>query len=223
MTAFILKPYHDRVEILTDGATYTPDGVLLSTSYKVHLSPSLPLAIVGSGAVAEINPAADAILAAAEATGSVDATLRLLSGALAPIASSPNRDCGFRIAIAAISEADGPVCLHFSSFDEGDVQAFELVYAPTGFGQGSLPSEETMAANMAQLKGTKDGLAADGPWLLEQMRQTKNRSPAFANRDPIYSVGGHVDLTILRADDYEHHRLVTWPDVVGRKIEPMAA
>jgi hypothetical protein len=223
MTAFVLKPYHDRVEILTDGAYYSPDGMLLSTAYKVHLAHDAPLAIVGSGSVVEIKQAADVILALADATGSVDETLKSLSNALAPVAASPSRDTGFRIGIAAISETAGPICLQFSSFDEGDVPAFQLVYAPSGFGQGSMPDADTMVANLAHLQGTKDGLAADGPWLFEQMRHKKNVNPAFPDREPIYSVGGHVDLTIVRKDEYEHQRLLTWPDVVGQKIEPSAA
>ncbi len=219
MTAFVLKPYHDRVEILTDGATYTPDGILLTKSYKVHLAHEAPLAIVGSGSVIEIKQAVDVILALADATGSVDKTLKSLSDALAPVAASPNRDAGFRIGIAAISEAAGPICLHVSSFDEADVPAFELVYAPTGFGQGSMPDADTMVANLAHLQGTKDGLAADGPWLFEQMRQKKNINPAYPDKEPIYTVGGHVDLTIVRKNEYEHQRLLTWPDVVGQKID----
>lgn len=222
MTAFVLKPYHNRVEILTDGAYYSPDGVLLSTAYKVHLAHEAPLAIVGSGSVVEIKQAADVILALADATGSVDETLKSLSNALAPVATSPSRDAGFRIGIAAISETAGPICLHFSSFDEGAASAFELVYAPTGFGQGSMPDAGTMVANLAHLQGTKDGLAADGPWLFEQMRRKKNVNPAYPDKEPIYNVGGHLDLTIVRKDVYEHQRLVTWPDVVGQKIEPVA-
>jgi hypothetical protein len=222
MTAFVLKPYHDRVEILTDGAYYSPDGMLLSTAYKVHLAHDAPLAIVGSGSVVEIKQAADVILALADATGSVDETLKSLSNALAPVADSPSRDTGFRIGIAAISETAGPICLHFSSFDDGNVSAFELVYAPTGFGQGSMPDADTMVANVAHLQGTKDGLAADGPWLFEQMRQKKNVNPASPDLEPIYSVGGHLDLTIVRKNEYEHQRLLTWPDVVGEPIDPFA-
>lgn len=220
MTAFIIKPYFDRVEILTDGANYTPDGVMLYTSYKVHLAHSVPMAIVGSGSVAEIKQATDSILALADATGSVDETLKLLLSALAPIALSPNRDTGFRIGIAAISETDGPISLHFSSFDEGDVPAFQLVYAPNGFGQGSMPTTETLIENIGILKGTKEGLAADGPWLFAQMRQSKNINPAHPDSEPIYSVGGHLDHTILWVDKYEQNRLITWPDKVGEKIQP---
>lgn len=223
MTAFVLKPYPDRVEILTDGAYYSPEGVLLSTAYKVHLAREAPFAIVGSGSVVEIKQAADIILALADEAGSVDQTLKLLANALAQVSASPNRDAGFRIGIAAISETAGPICLHFSSFDEGGASAFELLYAPTGFGQGSMPDPETLIANLAHLQGTKDGLAADGPWLFEQMRQKKNINPAYPGKEPIHSVGGHLDLTIVRKDEYEHQRLVTWPDVVGQKIEPVAA
>jgi|GEM_PF-5392537 len=132
MTAFMIKPYHDRVEILTDGATYTPDGVLLSTSYKVHRCEFLPLAIVGSGKVSAIDSIAAMILQAVEVTCSIDDCLAVLAGSLQKIAPTACGEFGsktehVRIGIAAISETSGPLCLYFNSFDDADTKAFTLI------------------------------------------------------------------------------------------------
>ncbi|WP_432331006.1 hypothetical protein RMS29_001800 [Agrobacterium rosae] len=216
----MIKPYADRVEILSDGASYTTEGILLYTSYKVHLCEDIPLAIVGSGPVVATDQIAALIRDASGKTCSVDETLELLSKSLAAIAVSPNRDCGFRIGIAAISESGGPISAFFNSFDDGDIAAFTLKLMPTGFGQGYMPKHEALMGNMANLKGTKDGLSSDGPWLFEQMRREKNGNPAFPEREPIYNVGGHLDLTIVRQETYQHERLLTWPDVIGEPIDP---
>lgn len=48
----------------------------------------------------------------------------------------------------------------------------------------------------------------------------KGPNPAYPDEEPIYSIGGHVDLTVVRPDGYERRRLKTWPDVVGECISP---
>jgi hypothetical protein len=221
MTAFILAPYADRVEILSDGAEYTPDGVLLGVADKVITSDVIPLAMVGSGAVADIRAIADVILRAAATTGSVDSTLEILAGAVAEIGQSPNFDTGLRMAIGAISETRGPVCLVFSTFEDqaGGARPFELQEMGRCFAQGAAPSGEDLAAY-----GPLDvfcGLAKDGVFLMEAMRKQKMVNPAKPDREPVYSVGGHVDLTIIRTEGYQRRRLITWPDVVGEKIDPL--
>ncbi|KAB0459932.1 hypothetical protein [Agrobacterium radiobacter] len=227
MTAFMIKPYHDRVEILTDGATYTPDGVLLSTSYKVHRCEFLPLAIVGSGSVSAIDSIAAMILQAVEVTCSIDDCLALLAGSLQKILPTACGEIGsktehVRIGIAAISETSGPLCFYFNSFDDADSKAFTLLSMPRGFGQGMEPSHEDIMANIANLKGTNQTLKHDGPWLFEQMRRKKSAYAAFPDGPSTYNVGGHLDFTIMTADGYNVERLVTWPDVIGQPIDPFA-
>lgn len=50
-----MKPYKDRMEILTDGARYLPDGTVVEITSKVRASAFAPLAITGSGSVAAID------------------------------------------------------------------------------------------------------------------------------------------------------------------------
>lgn len=216
MTGFMIKPGRDRVEIATDGAVYDGDGVLLDTKYKVRLADGIPLAVVGSGTVAHIDMVADAILAAAAATGSVDATIELLAVSLQEIAADATFDSPVRIVIAAISESHGPSCWLFDTYD-ADGPAFELREAPFGIGQGELPPAEELLARGIE---TADSLEKHAAWFFEYMRGRRRVSPVSPEKGPIYNIGGHVDFTVLRADGVETRRLHTWPDVVGQKIEP---
>ncbi len=85
MTAYILKPYSDRVEILSDGANYLPDGTVTGFREKVMTSPIVPLAVVGSGSVPVIDVLTDVIFVAAKAIKSVDDTLAILASSLSVI------------------------------------------------------------------------------------------------------------------------------------------
>lgn len=218
MTGYILKPFFDRVEILSDGAEYLPDGTVVGIEDKVKIAPTLPLAIVGSGSVPVIDVLADLIFVAAKATESVDGTLKILAESLAVIAAEGFAgDSPVRMAIGAISETRGPIALFFSTFEDGMAEPFKLHGRPFGFGQGEYPPPEEMVAS-----GWSAGapLAAYGAYLFEYMRVRKRPNPAYPEAEPIYSIGGHLNLTIIRADGHETIRLVTWPDVVGETIDP---
>ncbi|MBX4967188.1 hypothetical protein [Rhizobium binae] len=218
MTGFILKPFADRVEILSDGANYTPDGVVVDIRDKVKTYPALPLAVVGSGSVPVIDALSDMIFVVAKATESVDGTLAILAKSLAAIESEGfAEDSPARIAIGAISETRGPITVFFSTFHDGAAAPFELHDRPFGFGQGEYPPPEEMVAT-GYAAGA--GLAEYGPLLFEYMRTRKRPNPAYPDAEPIYSIGGHLDLTVVRGDGYERRRLVTWPDAVGAKIDP---
>lgn len=222
MTAFIVAPYRDRVEILSDGALYSPDGVLLGFANKVIYSDALPLAVVGSGATKDIAALTQAIFLAAVETGSVDAALEILAGALSEIGGSPNFDTGLRMAIGAISETDGPVAYTFATFNEpGGTGAFELRRMPRTFAQGCAPTGADFAAYGAL--SIESGLEKDALFMIDAMRRQKMTNPAEPLREPFYSVGGHIDLTVIRAEGITTKRLhVFSADVVGRPIDPFA-
>lgn len=220
MTAFMLAPYRDRVEILSDGPQYTADGIFLGTQYKVVASDVVPLAVVGSGLVSEISALAATIMAATEATRSVDATITLLRKSLKKIARKPNLDTGMRMAIGAISETEGPVCFVFSTFADpaSAVPPFELRQMHRAFAQGGAPTGEDMARYGSL--SISHGLEHDAAFMFECMRRQKLANPASPGKEPGRTIGGHLDFTVVRNDGYEVRRLLTWPDVVGEKIDP---
>lgn len=221
MTAFILSPYADRVEILSDGATYSPDGVFLGSHCKVMTSDVVPLAIVGSGTISETSSLAAMILMAAESTNSVDDALAILAGSLDAVRDEAMGDVGMRMAIGAISETRGPVCYVFSTFTDtaSNVPAFTLQEMRRCFAQGAAPTGEDLVAYGPL--SIRDGLKKDAVFMLDSMRRQRMTNPAAPDREPFYSVGGHIDMTVIRADGYEQRVLHTWPDVVGEKIDPL--
>jgi hypothetical protein len=221
MTAFILCPYTDRVEILSDGAAYSPDGVFLGSHCKVMTSDVVPLAIVGSGTISETSSLAAMILMAAESTNSVDDVLAILAGSLDAVRDEAMGDVGMRMAIGAISETRGPVCYVFSTFSDhaSSVPAFTLQEMRRCFAQGAAPTGEDL--EKYRPVSIRDGLERDAIFFLESMRRQKMTNPSDPDREPFYSVGGHIDLTIVRADGYDQRTLHTWPDVVGEKIDPL--
>ncbi|QJX04737.1 hypothetical protein [Rhizobium brockwellii] len=218
MTGYILKPFFDRVEILSDGANYLPDGTVVDIREKVKTSPILPLAVVGSGSVPVIDVLSDMIFVAAKVTESVDDTLAILAESLSAIrAKGFAGDSPARMAIGAISETRGPLTLFFSTFEDEAAAPFELHDRPFGFGQGEYPPpEEMVAAGWSH----SAPLAEYGPFLFEYMRARKRQNPAYPDAELIYSIGGHLDLTVVRSDGYERRLLLTWPDVVGERIDP---
>lgn len=219
MTAFILKTFSDRIEILSDGAAYEPDGTFLHSHYKVLTSEVMLLAVVGSGTISDIYTLSAWVIAAVDVAGSVDEGLSVLRGSLAKVGAAAVFDSPVRIAIAAISETAGPTCFVFSTFDDAnsDAKAFELREARSGVGQGCLPGAEILAA-----QGVRSGesLEKNGVFLFEHMRRSKMTNPAAPDREPFHSVGGQLDFTVVHADWYEHRVLHTWSDEVGQKIDP---
>lgn len=223
MTAFIVAPYHDRVEIVSDGAVYTPDGVLLGTADKVIKSDVVPLAMVGSGAVNETLALADVALLLARETASVDATLAHLEHRLARASAAFNVG-GLRLAIGAISESRGPVCFSFSTFDEptSGIAAFKMQLMNRCFAQGAPPLGDDLIAYGPLSIGA--GLERDAVFLMDAMRRQKMTNPVNPEREPFYSVGGHVDITTVTREGVTTRRLHTWPeDRIGGPIDPIGS
>ena len=104
-----MVPYADRIELLADGATCLPTGLLIAASDKVVVSPHLPFAIVGRGSIPDLK-LMEAIVIELTAWGDVDDTLRRLTTML----ESNRPDVGaLEMAIACVSERDGPLPLMF--------------------------------------------------------------------------------------------------------------
>jgi hypothetical protein len=216
VSAFYSVCYDDRVELLTDGAVYLPDGTLVDIREKVWRSPSLPLAVTGRGSMA-FEAFAETILTMSEDT--VDAVLErtrtLLEEAKGVILSAP---C--EVLLAGISEARGPSVAFFTTANVyPQYEPWTLYDVGPDFGGGNALTEE----EVTRLPSADNGLAECGVALFEAMRSKPGLNPAAPHLPEIYGIGGHVDLTIINADGATTTRLHTWPDVVGQKIDPLAA
>lgn len=227
MTAFMLKPFEDRVEILSDGAFYNDEGVLTHIGYKVLRVPFVPMAIVGSGAVHFVRDMVRPIVKLAMKYRSADAAIDILAEGLAEMSPDTLAQTPVNIAIAAISESLGPSCFVFSTLasTSSPIPALELWHMPTGVGQG--PSVEAdLKPAMADAGLTENdvetGLETTGILAFNLMRQKKAPNPADLTKPHVHGIGGQLDLTVLRAGGCERRTLLTWPDVIGQTINPFS-
>lgn len=217
MSAFYCVNYGDRIEILTDGAFYKPDGTLITTLEKVWRSPSLPVAIVGRGSC-ELQAYAETVLNDLD-NASVDAVFER-AAAIALRLNEIERIDHFEAVIAGFSETHGPLFVYFNTHKAyPQFEPFKPYVVGPVFGGGSVPAaEDIIGLDIA------DGLAVCGVPLFEAMRKVPGANPTRPDLPDVYGIGGHVDLTVIAASGASTKRLHTWPeDIVGQKIAPANA
>lgn len=116
------------------------------------------------------------------------------------------------MAIGTISETRGPTTFAFATFEEeGGLVPFQLCEKPTGFGQGELPSGNDMLSIGLYGKSLDEAALH----LVGFMRRRKRINPAAPSGEPIFSIDGHLDLTVIRPEGYEQRVLRQWSDVIG--------
>ncbi|WP_105370603.1 hypothetical protein [Neorhizobium huautlense] len=220
MSAYMSICYEDRIELLTDGAVYTPDGVLVETAEKVRRSSRWPLAITGRGSSAIVDILASYIETLGEMSATVNEVISRLQIWLdgRKLKGSPEP---FEILIAAFVDDAGPVNLYFSSERMIDgVEPWVIHTMGTEFGGGPAFSLDELRAAGISIESLSAGLEEAGADLMEMMRHRKGGNPAAPHLSEVYGIGGHVDLTVIRLDGVTTKRLRTWPDVIGEKIDP---
>lgn len=219
MSAYYAVAYADRIELLTDGAIYTDDGVVVETREKVWRSERLPLAFAGRGNNSSIQLMGLALDAVSIAGKSIEEILEWLSGTL-----ETKRRQGapaFDGIIASVSKTNGPQLHWFTTYGEFEgFEPFKLYDVGAEWGGGPTPTDETLAAWGFPEKMSNSTLAESGPDLFEAMRQTKMAHLAAPGQPMLHAVGGHVDLTTVTAKGSTTKRLRTWPDKIGEKIKP---
>lgn len=216
MSAFYTLNYGDRIELLTDGAVYEDDGTLTAVRRKVWHSERIPMAVTGRGNASAVQLLAMAVLLP-DAYGSTDRVLEAVPGLLDKMAAKQHGGAKpgyFEIVIAAISETRGPVIFYASSADcyGAGYVPFTLVEAGSEFG-GGVPIDPAGI-------DVSDGLRTCGAEIFERMRRVRGPNPTAPELPPLYGIGGHVDLTVVRPGGVTVERLRTWPDVIGEPIDP---
>lgn len=218
MSAFYAVVRDDKIEMLTDGAVYEDDGTLTAIKRKVWYSDKIPMAITGRGASKAVELMAFAFLLT-DVVGSVDNTIDGITKALEKLAekaaATDVQPAVIEMLVAAISETRGPMLLYASNanaygFDW--LEPYKLYDVGAEWGGGAIP-------DVSGLDGS-DGLRNCGAELFSRMRRIPGPNPAKPDLPEVYGIGGHVDLTTITANGVTVERLVEWPDVIGRKIEP---
>ncbi len=222
MSAYYAVAYPDRIEIATDGATYTDDGTIEALSQKVWRSDKLPIAFAGrgnSGMVRAVGAALDVLTP----FGSVDWLLEKFSESLSR--NEHLREVPIDGVIGSISD-DGKPQLHwFTTYDGFEGYApLRLYDVGNEWAGGPTPHPATLADYGFPERMATSTLAESAADLFEAFRATRMQHLVHPDKPWIYGVGGHVDLTTVRPEGVSMERLRTWPkDQVGQKIEPLAA
>lgn len=212
MSAFYAIAYPDRVELLTDGAVYRDDGTLTDIRRKVWTSPATSIAVAGRGNTRVVEALASAIICIA-GCGSFDATIKAAQELLDDRRNKATPD-DVEMLICGISETAGPKILYFATCDPyGEGEPWVMLDMGDELGGGPMPELDGLDAS--------DGLAGCAVPLLESMRRQKGANPTRPDLPPLHGIGGHIDYTVVSANGCAVERIHVWPDVVGKKIDPM--
>lgn len=215
MSAFYSICYEDRIEILTDGAIYADNGVLLDIRTKIFLG-ELPLAITGRGDWRTVEAFAALILGIERQRDTVDGVLDGLEAMLDDLSRMGDWPaCEFLI--AAFSETLGPRNFYFSTVAIEVEKAFKVYPASDEIGGGP-PVEMQELHERGVAEG--DDLRGSGVALFDLMRSKKARNPARPELPEIHGIGGKLDFTTIRRDGFSVELLCTWGDRVGETINP---
>lgn len=225
MTAFLSFPYPDRVELLTDGATCLPNGLLIAATDKIVVSPHVPLAVVGRGNHGDLVKMSDAIMLLS-ACGSVDDALEQLAGALDDVRADPGEppDQHFELVVAAFSETRGPCHFVLNSYGGPELPAWTLLDRSNEMiGGGNVPSQADVEAAGLTADTFANGAAVGGLALMELMRRLPGKDETREGSTQGYWIGCHVDHAVISAAGVTVTRLHTWPDQLFKPIEPANA
>lgn len=224
MSAFYAINYGDRIELLTDGAVYMEDGTLIATREKVVRLASIPAAITARGALEPMDAVGFYLEMVGAVTGSFDDAMIYLDRFIAKV--NEQGAPAFEMVVCGISEQAGPVMAYFCTAQaHPQFEPYKLyqIFDAELCAGAALDSPAEMAAAGITADSVRHGLAAKGADIMELMRRRAGPNPIKPDLPPLYGIGGHCDLTVIRADGVTTTRLRTWPDRIGEKIDPFAA
>jgi hypothetical protein len=223
----------EAVHLLTDGASYRSDGRIFDIGSKIQAFPAARVAIGWAGfnpmeairkgirkhkarTALEILAALPSILR--DTTSDYERVyawqrrfpvLTWLTG------SEPHPPC---LSVLVALWDDGPQLWAIHSDNEIDARLEPFVPVRLMRSLDLMPGTEpaVFGREVAFEDRSSFDPARDGLALLEHQR----REPWAKENGDQYLVGGFAELTTVSADGVHQRRLDTWPDKIGRKIEP---
>lgn len=227
MTLAISLLHEDRIELLSDGAIYEPDGTITEIREKVKVSNRIPMAIQAVGHA----PAGDILgtfFIGLTDHYSFDETINLIATMLE---KQKGREIpegkNFGFFISGISESLGP-CHYFTwSLPVESYEQFDLIrWSGRELGNSSGITEEEIAAIGITEEVYESGafdFRTYGLPIAEAMRRTKATNFMEPDKPARYIVGGFLQLTTITASGTFTELLQIWPDdEVGKPIDPFA-
>lgn len=221
MSMFIGFPYEDHIEILTDGAVYLPNGYLVFTERKVHCSPDVPAAITGRGNRFAVERMTEACMSYFRDYG-FRGGMEAIEVEFDQWRSSGYRGLPFQLYIAGFDEERGPVQFTVSSHPNVMYEGTEAMRINTIFGvaYGAPPLDQGEVANFLNEERLAKGCADFGVELCQYLRGRTDFVIDDPEKRQIHIVGGHIDLTTVKAVGASTRRLLTWPDLPLEFIDP---
>lgn len=231
MSAFMSVQRPGEICMLTDGAAYTKEGIIVRLARKVTIGKCYPIAITTRGNANVGEKHQQRFCDAADRYG-FDFALGCFADALPEMGSTPDYD-GFDFLhwhIIGYSETEGLVRysahnMPFAFSDGEEPMKLHKVPADKNYIAMNNASPATLAEcgvlPMAADERLSTYMERMGGNLMEAQRRTP--APALPNDEyfePQYLIGGQCDLTIVTEDGVDVKTLRTWPDKVGEKIEP---
>lgn len=242
MSAFIVLCRDNCIEVVSDGATYTPDGRLMLVKRKAIALPEIPAAIFGRGAenivgtLSHLTAITSPMLDIAGRPNTFDDLMKRLETELAPKVKEQVDKLGpipaeaqSEIAVAGFSRAMGPSLAIMRTFgieyDHGAdgkeyLAPWKLYRLPQYWCAGPDIAEDIEAMGVAWDDLCRDGLRPHAIAFMDAMRKKKDVNPLVADDVPIYGIGGHVQLVTITRDDARSEILHVWDDPIGEFIDP---
>ncbi|KQZ93477.1 hypothetical protein ASD74_15090 [Rhizobium sp. Root564] len=233
MSALNIIQQAEAVHLITDGASYELDGTIIDIlPSKVFILSEAKAAIAFRGRTIEWIP--HELLNC----DSLEAALELIPAiARASIEYLHNLEYGqnaeslrhFECVVAGWSEKnDRPEAWGMTTRIEEQPDIFRHVLDFTPFTMFELPVlVASPAVSLSEVLGTVatledvDALAPQDAGLSLLQAQRKSRYPVEG--EPQYIVGGYGEITTIDRCGVRQSRLVTWPDQIGRLIDPFAS
>ncbi|PCG09664.1 hypothetical protein COA17_07340 [Sphingomonas ginsenosidimutans] len=195
--------------LVTDTAYYDAAGIVTQLRSKVTVSPSLRIAIAGSGCV-DLNDVARAC----ETSATTEEALRRL-----PAITSAIRDRNDRGNPTGRINGHNDLMLFAAMWSDQRQRAEAWVVASSQAYLGSQYTPFTLAAIMALSSPpvADDVFAAGVTASAAATALREQRAWSLAN-DGLCFVGGWGELTSVGAGGIDQEKVATWPDRIGRPI-----
>ncbi|HEV7344542.1 MAG TPA: hypothetical protein VGN60_02800 [Devosia sp.] len=223
MSLFVSFPYEDRIELLTDAASYLPTGLLMMTHSKVRTSKTVPMAVTGRGHSVEIDSMINACLSYAEDAGSFGQAMIAIEREFDEWrAASEYTGNAFQLYIAGHIEGHGLAQYQICSIPDYPLKGMEPMRVNTLYGviYAGPDTDAERIADILSEDRLRAGAREFGPDLCQYLRGLKDHSPQDPLKRKMHGIGGHIDLTTITATGATTERLLTWPDRPFMMIDP---
>lgn len=231
MSAFFCVTDNKAAVLVTDGAGYDDNGVIMTLCRKITLSKNVPFAVTTRGAH-EIGLWYQQYLCELADKGGVQYALKIFEDILPSM--QPDPDLGgmdfLHFHIAAFCDRDGPCQFSANNIPGGLAQGKEPQYTMMPrkgiYGAGTPVTGDLLRSNgIGEIKpgeALSDFFIRHCGDIMEAMRQVPGTTVRPDGSQIQFLVGGQVDLTVVTSEGATVTTVRTWPDRIGSKIEPFA-